>query len=255
MTTRVELQHEDTLSRVKFVSENGIQLLSESTRSELAEAVAEIESRRQCRVVLFEAEGRTFIAGADIKELQALDPESAHRCARETHELYNRIETLPAVTVAAIHGACAGGGFELALCCDLRLAAESAKIGLPEVSLGLIPGWGGTVRAARQFGPAVARRMILTGELFPAAEAQRLGIVHDVHPDETFPDAVANQVATIAKRSPSAVRTAKRLLQEFLQQSNDAAFAAEADAFAACFESVESQEGIAAFLEKRTPQW
>ena len=255
MTTHVELQHDGHVSRVRFVGEKGIQLLASDTRQQLTEAVRELETREECRVAVFEAEGRTFIAGADIKELQQLSSEAAIECAREMHTLFGRIERLPAVTIAAIHAACAGGGFELALACDLRLAAESAKIGLPETSLGLIPGWGGTVRVTKLFGPAVAKFVICRGELFPARKAALLGLVHEVASDAEFPALLQQQIDTILKRSPAAIRTAKRLIADITVASGESAFELEAESFGECYESPDAAEGIAAFLEKRPPEW
>jgi enoyl-CoA hydratase/carnithine racemase len=254
MTTRVELIHAEQHARVRFVGDKGIQLLSADTRDQLADALTELESRTDCRVVVFEAAGRTFIAGADINELQSLDAQSAAACSRETHALFDRIERLPAVTIAAIHAACAGGGFELALACDIRLAAESAKIGLPEVTLGLIPGWGGTVRVTRMFGPAVARALILSGELLPARTALAWGLVQEVEADDAFADLVQRRVDTYRLRSPAAVQTAKRLVRELCGADGDP-FAMESRAFGDCYDSPEAQEGIAAFLEKRPASW
>ncbi|MFQ5734629.1 MAG: enoyl-CoA hydratase/isomerase family protein [Planctomycetaceae bacterium] len=253
--THVELHHDDTVSRVRFQSGTGIQLLSATARRELGEALAELESRPECRVAVFEAEGRTFIAGADIKELQSLDAPSAEAVSRETHALFDRIETLPAVTMAAVHAACAGGGFELALSCDLRFAAAGARIGLPEVTLGLIPGWGGSVRMLRLFGPAVARKVILSGELLPAEEALHLGLVSGVAPDDAFREFVQQQVESISQRSPHAVRTVKSLLRELAGVDRAAQFAAEARRFGECYNVPDSREGIAAFLEKRAAEW
>jgi enoyl-CoA hydratase len=254
MTTRVELEYGDQQARVRFTGEKGIQLLSAATREELGSALTELESRPDCRVVVFEAAGRTFIAGADIKELQSLDPQSAAACARETHALFDRIERLPAVTIAAIHAACAGGGLELALACDVRLAAESAKIGFPEVTLGLIPGWGGTVRATRLFGPALARALILSGELLPARRAHELGIVQGIAADDDFAEFVQQRVDVFRQRSPAAIRTVKRLIRELCAAGGDP-FAREALAFAGCYESPDAREGMAAFLEKRAAKW
>lgn len=251
MPTTIQLTHHNTVSRVRFQSENGIPLLGESARAELSAALGELEARPECRVVVFEAEGRTFIAGADINELQQLDAESARQLATETHALFDRIEALPAVTLASVHAACAGGGFELALACDLRFAAESAKLGLPEVTLGLIPGWGGTMRMTRLFGPAVARHVILRGELLSASEALKLGLVTRVSPDDAFRKDVDAQIELLASRSPSAIRAAKALLRS----QHIATFEDEAQAFGDCFDSPDAAEGIAAFLEKRQAAW
>lgn len=255
MTTQVELIHDDHVSRIRLTSKKGIQVLSANTRAALSDAVDELSERTACRVVVFEAEGRTFLAGADIAELQGMTAEEAERCSRETHDLFDRIESLEAVTIAAIHAACAGGGFELALACDLRYAAASAKIGLPEVTLGLIPGFGGTVRMVELFGHAVARHVMLRGELLDANEAQRLGLVTKTTADDSFRELVDAETALIASRSPTAIRTVKALLRSHRAGGAGSAFNNEAEQFGDSFETADGIEGIAAFLEKREANW
>ena len=255
MTTRIELTTTDHIARVKFTSDRGVQLFSTAVRDRLGEVLAELERQTHCRVVVFEAAGRTFIAGADIHELRTLDATTARHLAERGQALMNRIAALPAVTLAAVHAACAGGGCELALACDLRMAAATAKVGLPEVSLGVIPGWGGTVRAVRLFGGAIARRLILTGDLLSAEEALRLGIVDSVVPDDDFRERVAERVQLLLSRGPEACRQVKRLLARFEGHDLAAELKAEAAAFSACFDSGEASEGLGAFLEKRPPAW
>src|SRR6185369_13728257 len=184
MSTTVDLTRQNNVSRVTFRTESGLPLLSSDVRAQLKTAIKDIESDRDCRIVVFSSTAKVFLAGADIHELHALTSRTARKFARDGQRLTQRIADLTAVTIAAIHGACAGGGCELALACDLRIAAANAKIGLPEVSLGLLPGWGGTVRATRLLGPTIAKRMILTGELFQAAEAARIGLVNEVVADD-----------------------------------------------------------------------
>jgi enoyl-CoA hydratase len=136
------------------------------------------------------------------------------------------------------------------------MAAESAVIGLPEVSLGLLPGWGGTVRCVRLFGPAVARRIILSGELFSAEKALRLGLVDSVATDGDFPAAVEARVEQLLSRGPAACRAVKRLISQFNAEDGiDNEFEAEARAFAQCYATAEPAEGLTAFLEKRPPRW
>ena len=255
MSTTVELVREGAIARVRFRSENGVQLFSAATRQHLAAALDEFEQWPACRVAVFEADGRTFIAGADIKELRALNPETADALAREGQQLMQRISRLRPVTVAAIHAACAGGGCELALACDLRMAAQSARIGLPEVSIGVLPGWGGTVRAVRLFGGAVARRMILSGELFPAEAALHLGLVDSVADDDAFRNAVESRLQMLLTRGPTALQAVKRLIADFEGPQIEEQLRAEAEAFAACYRSSDPVEGMTAFLEKRAPAW
>lgn len=256
METKVEL-HCDArgVARVMFRSENGVQLLSAATRDQLRLVLDVLEADETCRVVVFEAEGRTFFAGANIDELKQLTARDAYRFSREGQRLFQRIADLPMPTIAAVHAACAGGGCELSLACDIRLAGAGARIGLPEVTIGVIPGWGGTVRATRLFGPAVARRMILSGQLFPAAEAHALGIVHDVFPDSEFRDRVNGCIDQILKGGPLAVRSCKLMIGQFANVRGKGDFRREARQFAACYHTAEPREGLGAFLEKRPADW
>lgn len=255
MTTQVKLTTDGSLARICFEADNGIQLLTRDVRNGLCGILGELEQRSEISVVLFEAKGRVFIAGADIKELIALTADTAADNSREGQVMMNRIEKLPATTVIAMHAACAGGGCELALACDMRIAAESAAIGLPETRIGIVPGWGGTVRATRVLGSAVARRMILSGELLPAQEALQLGLVDEVSPDQSFREVVEARVQTLLGRGPFARAQAKKLIRQFEGPDSTAQFEAEALAFAECYRTGEPQIGMQAFLEKRDAQW
>jgi len=255
VATQVNLVTDGPVGRVQLRTENGVQLLGAETRAELRQTLKDVAQRDDLSVVVFEATGRTFIAGADINELRALNPETAYENSREGQAVMGQISDLPFTTIAAIHAACAGGGTELALACDMRIAASGAVIGLPETRIGVIPGWGGTVRATRLLGSAVARRMILTGELLPAATALRFGLVDEIEADDTFQDAVERRIAMLLGRGPHARSTASRLIARFEGPDPDAQFEAEAQAFAACYETSEPKTGMGAFLEKRDADW
>lgn len=243
------------VARVAFRSDNGIQILSRAVLAELHGIVKQLKSDKSVRVVVFKAEGRTFMAGADLNELKALDRKSARKYSREGQRVFQRIAELPGVTICAIHAACAGGGCELALACDLRLAGAGARIGLPEVTLGLIPGWGGTVRATLLLGAAAARRVILAGELFPAQAAFELGLVDAVVPDAELSAAVDARIAQFLKAGPAAATRAKRLIGAIHGIELPDLLEIEAEQFAACFTTGEPAEGLAAFLEKRPATW
>ncbi len=256
MTTQVDLSINGSVARILMRGVKGIQILSAETRQRLLAVVEEV-AKANCSVVVFAAEGRTFIAGASIDELRTQDERSALQDSRFGQRLMSAIESLPQTTVAAIHGACAGGGTELVLACDLRFAADGAKIGLPETSIGVLPGWGGTVRATQLLGAAVARRLILTGELVSADEALRVGLVDAVFSSETFSEEVQARVAQILTRGPQARRRVKHLLQHHAANGFDVAaqYDAEVRAFAECYRTGEPHEGMSAFLEKRPPKW
>ncbi len=255
MATDVSLVTDGRVARVKFETDNGVHVFSSETRQRLLTVLGEVSQLTNCSVVVFESQGRTFLAGADIQEFLGLDAETGERLAREGQRLMDRVEALAPVTIAAIHGPCAGGGTELALACDMRIAAESARIGLPEVSLGILPGWGGTVRSVRLFGGAVARRMILTGELLTGRVAEQLGIVDFCVTDDQFRDEIDKRIKLVDSRGPNACQSAKRLIAEFESVDMDGQLLKEARAFGRCFATNEPQEGAAAFLEKRPANW
>ena len=255
MTTEVTLTTNGPVARVKLSGEKGIQLLGAETRGRLHEVLAEIEQLSAINVVVFEAEGRTFIAGADINELRSLNAETGFSNSQQGQALMARVAALSATTIAAIHSACAGGGTELALACDMRMAAEDSTIGLPETRIGVLPGWGGTVRATRLLGSAAARRLILTGELVPATTALQLGLVDLVVSEDEFRSAVEERINLVASRGPHARAAAKKLIAQFEGVKNGDPFLAESKAFTECYPTGEPEHGMAAFLSKTDVDW
>ncbi|MDA1165558.1 MAG: enoyl-CoA hydratase/isomerase family protein, partial [Planctomycetota bacterium] len=235
MDTQVALTTDGPIARVQLSGEKGVQLLGAGTRQRLHEVLEEIEQLSGINVVVFEAAGRTFIAGADINELRSLNPETGFVNSQQGQALMNRVAALSATTIAAIHAACAGGGTELALACDMRIAAEAAVIGLPETRIGVLPGWGGTVRATRLLGSAVARRLILTGELLPAAAALQLGLVDEVVSEAEFRSAIEERIRLVVSRGPHARAVSKKLIAQFEGPDAEAQFLAESRAFADCY--------------------
>lgn len=256
VTTQVNLVLDGPIARITLQGEKGIQILSAATRQRLLEIVEQV-SQTDCSVAVFAAEGRTFIAGANIDELRSLSEESAYADSRVGQHLMSQIESMPQTTVAAIHSACAGGGTELALACDLRFAADGAKIGLPETTIGILPGWGGTVRATQLLGGANARRLILTGELISSSEALRIGLINGVFLAEHFAQQIEKVIEQVLRCAPLARRRVKHLLREHIAQRADLAsqYEAEARAFAECYPTGEPFEGQTAFLEKRAANW
>lgn len=255
MTTQVTMAIDGPVARVKLAGEKGIQLLGAETRARLHEVLAEIEQLPEINVVVFESEGRTFIAGADINELRSLNAETGFENSQQGQALTSRVAALSATTIAAIHAACAGGGTELALACDMRIAAEDAVIGLPETRIGVLPGWGGTVRATRLLGSAVARRLVLTGELVPAATALQLGLVDQVISEEAFREAVEERIKLVSSRGPHARAASKKLIAQFEGPDAEAQFLAESKAFAECYPTGEPDLGMTAFLSKNDADW
>jgi enoyl-CoA hydratase/3-hydroxyacyl-CoA dehydrogenase len=203
-------------------------------------------------LVIASANPRLFCAGADIKAFTAMDDASGRAYVAGTHALLRAFERSSIVTIAAVNGLALGGGCELAMACDLRIAAASARFGQPEIKLGIIPGFGGTQRLARLVGPAKALELNLVGEPIRAEEAQALGLANRVVPDEQLLDVALALAETLAAQAPLAVAAIK---QVSAHADLDAGIAAEQAAFAEVFASADAREGIGAFLEKRSPQF
>ncbi len=228
--------------------------LSHQTKAELMACLEEIAGHDGVAcLILHGAGGRAFSVGADIKEFPEM---VAHRRVRDhavqEHTLYNRIDFFPIPTIAAIEGHCLGGGLELALACDLRVAAESARFGLPEVKLGVFPGGGGTERLPRLIGEARARELIYTGEPVDAREAWRLGLVNRVVPAGDALAAAQELGRTIAERPAVTLRTVKAVMDRGLCMDGLEAQQISIDAISALFESDAVRDRIQAFLEKRS---
>ena len=208
---------------------------------------------RSVRVVILTGAGdRAFAAGADIKEMADLTPAGGLAFGRQGQALTSAIERLPQPVIAAVNGYAFGGGCELAIACDLRLASENARFAQPEVSLGIPPGWGGTQRLPRLIGPGLAAEMIYTGRQVNAEEAHRIGLVNAVHPPDQLMPAAREMAARIARNSPGAVRAAKNLMALVFIGDQAAGLAAEVASFGAAFAAADRGEGMRAFVEKRT---
>ncbi|MCA1814373.1 MAG: enoyl-CoA hydratase/isomerase family protein [Halobacteriales archaeon] len=235
------------------------QALNALDRPTMEELRAHAEALNQDRdlvcVLLTGAGEKAFVAGADIRAMLDLAPLDAQAHSEAGHALLRALLHSPHVTIAAINGYALGGGLELAMACDLRIASETAQLGLPEVGLGVIPGFGGTQRLARLIGEARAKELMLTGERIPAQRALELGLLSKVVPkDQLMKEALA-LAERIAQNGPVAVRLAKHSLQRGLDMPLDAALAFEAACFGACFATHDQKEGMRAFMEKRPPKF
>jgi enoyl-CoA hydratase len=210
-------------------------------------------------IVLVGAGDRAFVAGADISEFPSLREaavEASERgSARGIQKLGHRMDAARAPFVAAIHGFCLGGGLELAMCCDVRVASEDAQLGQPEIKLGLIPGGGGTQRLPRLVGIGRAQYLNMTGDFIDAATAYDWGLVEKVVPREELREAALEIAKTIAARSPVSIAVLRELARTTRDLSLEEGLRREADGFRRCLESEDGAEGVAAFLEKREPQF
>ncbi len=206
-------------------------------------------------VILTGAGDRAFVAGADIKSMQDFNTADAYAFASIGHSVFMRLEAMPQPVIAAVNGVAFGGGTELALACDFIYASNKARFGLPEVKLGLMPGFGGTQRLMRKIPQGMARELIYTGEPIPAEEALRLGLVNKITEPDALLDACLATAQKILARSHIAVASAKKTMLHGAEVSLPHGCTAEISTFAMLFSSDHPREGVSAFLEKRDPQF
>jgi enoyl-CoA hydratase len=228
-----------------------------ATKEAIGKSFMELDERRKdIRVVILKGAGnKAFAAGADIKAFLELDPEIAKRRITRSHELYGIIENFQWPVIAAIHGFCLGGGLELALCCDIRYATESAKFGFPEVNLSVFPGNGGTQRARSYVPLGKLKELTYTGAMIDAHEALRYGLIEKVVPDPDIMEAAMDLATTIMKKGPLAVAAAKNVLNRTRDLPLAAGLELESDFWAALTATEDMKEGARAFIEKRKPEY
>lgn len=246
----------DRLAWVTIQRPEKLNALNNDVLKELEQAFADLEQDDRVGAVIVTGSGeKAFVAGADIAELKSLDTASARVQALRGQAVFQRIEAMPKPVIAAVNGFALGGGCELALACHIRVASENARFGLPEVSLGIIPGYGGTQRLPRLVGKGVAMDLILSGEMLPAAEALRAGLVSRVFPLADLKAGVEKLARTILSRGPLALRSALAAVNEGLEMPQDQGLQYEAALFGLLAATQDMQEGMGAFLEKRTAQF
>ncbi|MEE6272117.1 enoyl-CoA hydratase/isomerase family protein [Georgenia wangjunii] len=233
-----------------------LNVVSHELTVQLRAALKEVAAHPEARVlVLTGAGGRAFCAGSDIAEFEALHRRAAEDKLLLEKLVYRQLARLAIPTIAAIEGHALGGGLELALSCDLRVASEQSKLGMPELKLGVLPGSGGTQRLARVVGLARAKELILLGEVVTAERAEQIGLVNRVAPRGSALDVARELADTIASRGPRAARLAKWLIDSSLDRTLDEGLALELDASEDVFDSEDMLEGARAFREKRTPRF
>ncbi len=250
------IEKKDKLEVITINRPNVLNALNDETISELHRALREIFKDEQVRVVILTGAGeKAFVAGADIGELKVCDALSGHRKSINGQRLLYHIENMEQVAIAAINGFALGGGCELALACDIRIASENAKLGQPEVNLGVIPGYGGTQRMARLVGKGKAKELIFTGDMIDAAEALRIGLVEKVVPPAELMKTAQEMAAKIISKGPLAIKAAKRAINLGLDVDLKSGLEYEAMEFSAICATEDKTEGTAAFLEKRKPNF
>jgi enoyl-CoA hydratase/carnithine racemase len=249
--TKVKFAIQGTIARITLDRSEKLNALDPEMLAALEDAVTQAEQSRQVRVIVLAAVGeKAFCVGADILAWTALSPlDMWSEWVRRGHRIFERLERAKQPVICAIQGFAYGGGIELALACDIRIATDLARFAMPEVKLGTIPGWGGTDRLPRLIGTARAKQMIFTGEPIAADVAERWGLVNEVVPVASLNDRVTGLAEKIAGNAPVAVQTAKQLIASPSSATLES-LAAAVNAF-----SDDAREGLAAFREKRSPKF
>ena len=252
----IDVERDGGIATVTVNRPDALNALDLEHARELLERLEGLAGEEETRVVVLTGSGdRAFIAGADIKYMQGLGVLEARRWGELGHACGQLLETMPKPTIASINGYALGGGLELALACDLRLAASTAKLGQPEIDLGILPGWGGSIRLARTTTLGFAKALIFTGRPVDAAEALEHGLVNAVFEPGELMEKTRELAEGLAAKSPLALAYAKEATNHALQGPHRTNLETEARLFALMFSSKDQKEGMAAFVEKREPRF
>ncbi len=249
----IDIERADAIAVVTMNRPEALNAFNTAQLEELLAAMRQLGADAAIRAIVITGAGeRAFAAGADIKEMEAKSPLEAKAFAELGHAVCAAIERAPQPTIAAVNGFALGGGCEIALACDIRLAAERAVLGQPEVALGIFPGWGGTQRLPRLIGAGLAKELIFTGRSVNAAEALRIGLVNAVHPAQELLSKARELAGQIAAQGPLAVRHAKIAINHAFGDTLGG-FEQEQQLFALLFGTADQREGMAAFAGRRKP--
>ncbi|HHV26514.1 MAG TPA: short-chain-enoyl-CoA hydratase [Tissierellia bacterium] len=229
--------------------------LNTQVLKELDKAVDMIDKDEEVHIVILTGEGRVFVAGADIAEMKNMGSKEAREFARNGLSVFRKIELMEKPVIAAVNGFSLGGGCELSMCCDIRIASDKAKFGQPETGLGIIPGFAGTQRLARLVGMGRAKELIFTAGMIDANEAYRIGLVNKVVPQDDLMEEAMKLAKTILSKGQIAVRFAKAAINRGIETDIETGMAIERDLFGLCFTTDDQKEGMGAFLEKRKPDY
>jgi len=250
----VRVERDGAVVTVTIDRQDALNALDVATLTELRDRLLELADDADARAIVLTGAGeKAFVAGADIRYMSGLDPDQAKGWGALGHEAGRLLETMPKPTIAAINGFALGGGCELALACDIRYASSRAKLGQPEINLGIVPGWGGTQRLARICGLGVAKEIVFSGRTIDAEEALRVGLVNAIA--DPVLDRARETAAELAAKSPVALSLAKRLCNLTLGVDHAGGLELEANEFGDLFASEDAKEGLTAFIEKRAPNF
>ena len=247
----VDLEQRGSIGILTMNRPEALNALNDQVLRDLDAALDAVEANDEILVVILTGAGRSFVAGADIGQMKDFTSVQAKKFGAYGNSVFLKLENFPKPVIAAVNGFALGGGCELSMACDIRLASEKAKFGQPEVGLGITPGFGGTQRLARLVGLGMAKQLIYTAKNIKADEALRIGLVNAVYPLAELMPAAEKLAETIAKNAPIAVRACKKAINDGMQVDIDRAVTIEEGLFGSCFETADQKEGMGAFLEKR----
>lgn len=247
----VKFEQKEQYAIATIDREKALNALNTQVLEDLDTMLNAIDLENVRALIITGAGEKSFVAGADISEMSTLTKAQGEAFGLKGNAVFRKIETFPIPVIAAINGFALGGGCELSMCCDIRLAAENAKFAQPEVGLGITPGFGGTQRLCRLIGVGKAKEMLYTCGQIDAQEALQVGLVNAVYPIEELMPAAEKMAKRIARNAPIAVRATKKAANDGLQTDMDSAIAIEAKLFGSCFETADQKNGMTAFLEKR----
>ncbi len=246
----LKIENEGGITILKISAPKSLNALNSTILKELGDFVDKLD--KATRVLIITGDGdRSFVAGADISEMANLNEQQGYEFGKLGAQVFRRIETLPIPVIAAINGFALGGGCELAMSCDIRIASNNAKFGQPEVGLGIIPGFSGTYRLAKLIGQGYAKEMIYTGKVIRADEALRIGLVNSIYEPQDLMPAALEMAQKMIAMAPVAVSLAKQSINENYDLDVDASIELENRLFGKCFTTNDQKEGMAAFLGKR----
>lgn len=249
------LRKEGNICLLSINRPSALNALTTEVLKELRDAIEVVENDQDIYVLIITGEGKAFVAGADIVEMKDKNAEEARTFAKLGIEVFRKLELMEKPVIAAINGFALGGGCELAMSCDIRIAGEKAKFGQPEVGLGITPGFAGTQRLSRLVGMAKAKELIFTTDIINAQEAEKIGLVNKVVSQEELLDIAIEMAKKIASKGQIAVRYSKAAINRGLETDIETGMAIERDLFGLCFATEDQKEGMNAFVEKRSPQF
>lgn len=243
----------DNIGIITINREKSLNALNVTTLLELDMLLDKLEHSTEIKVVIIKGAGdRAFVAGADIMAMRDMSALEARKFAKLGQKVFGKLENLPQPVIAAINGFALGGGCELAMACDIRIASDKSIFGQPEVMLGVIPGFAGTQRLSRLVGKGIAKELLYTGKQINAEEAYRIGLINKLVNREALMESAIDLANTITVQAPVAVQLCKVAVNEGLDMDIDSAIAYEAELFAVCFSTADQKEGMNAFVEKRS---